>query len=88
MADRKKKKAGGLLIGPALIVAGCMALWQNEGRFDYYTAARDATVITSPIESPVEPIAYTARLRTDIPIEGDYVTRFDGYLVVNRQAEI
>lgn len=88
MARKKNSKLAALLFGPILVIGGSMALWQNEGRFDYYAAARDARVIAAPAELAGEPIAYTDRLRTDIPIAGDYVTALTGYHVVYRSAEI
>ena len=68
-------RSPGKRVRPALVVAGVMALWHNEGRFDFYKAARDATVVTAPAEAEAVPGAYTGALRTDIPITGEYVTR-------------
>ena len=89
MARKRQSKAGALLVGPGLVIGGVMALWQNEGRFDYYRAARAAVVIAAPSGAPPgEAVACSATLNTDIPIAGDYVTAFVGYHVVRRSAEI
>ena len=86
--SKKNSKLGAVLFGPALVIGGVLALWENEGRFDYYQAARDAIVINSPGESTGLPIAYTNTLDTDIPIDGDYVTEFVGFHLISRRAEI
>lgn len=65
--------------GPSIVITGVLALWQNEGRFNYYEAATDATQISSPYESSGEPISFTSRLETDIPITGDYIKKFVSY---------
>ncbi|MGI9266155.1 MAG: TMEM43 family protein, partial [Akkermansiaceae bacterium] len=73
---------------PGLAITGILALWENESRFNYYEAARDATQISSPHESSCEPISFTGRLDTDIPISGDYIERFVSYHKVSRRAAI
>ena len=74
--------------GPGLAITGILVLWENESRFNYYEAARDATQISSPHESSGEPISFTSRLDTDIPITGDYIERFISYHKVSRRAAI
>ena len=88
MSRKKNNKAGAVIIGPVLVIGGVLALWENEGRFDYFKAAREAAVIASPGESVGEPVAFTDALNTDIPIAGEYVDEFVGYLSVERLAEI
>ena len=88
MSRKKNNKAAAVVIGPALVIGGVLSLWENEGRFDYYEASKDATVITSPDEAPGQPIAYTQSLNTEIPIRGEYVVQFTGYHYVRRRAEI
>ena len=88
MSRKKNNKLGAVIFGPVLVIGGVLALWENEGRFDYYAAARNASVINSSTELAGEPIAYTNALDTDIPIYGDYVTEFVGFHVVSRYAEI
>lgn len=73
---------------PGLAITGILALWENESRFNYFEAARDATQISSPHESSCEPISFTGRLDTDIPISGDYIERFVSYQKVSRRAAI
>ena len=70
MSRKKNNKAGAVIIGPVLVIGGVLALWENEGRFDYFKAAREAAVIASPGESAGEPVAFTDALNTDIPIAG------------------
>ena len=86
--SKKKSKLGAVIFGPVLVIGGVLALWQNEGRFNYYQAALDATIISSPSEAAGTPIAYTDTLDRDIPIDGDYVTEFVGFHKVSRRAEI
>jgi hypothetical protein len=74
--------------GPSIVITGVLALWQNEGRFNYYEAANDATQISSPYESSGEPISFTNKLDTDIPITGDYIKKFVSYHKVSRRATI
>jgi hypothetical protein len=88
VSEKKNSKFASILIGPALVIGGIMALWQNEGRFDYYKAAKDTIVINSPSEHAGEPVSYTSDLDTTIPIGGEYVERFVSYHMVRRSAEI
>jgi hypothetical protein len=86
-------RADGLLIvvlmGPGAVFASALALWENEGRFDYYRAAQETTVVATPQDAaPDEPVSLTGALDTTIPIMGEYVGRFTGYLVVRRFAEV
>jgi len=88
MSKKTNSKVGAVLVGPTLVIGGALALWENEGRFDYHQAAEDAAVIAAPDESTGQPIAYTESLNTEIPIPGDYVVEFMGYHSVRRRAEI
>lgn len=75
--------------GPGGILLATMALWQNEDRFDYHSAAREATVIESVADAaPTDVIAFTSELDTSAWIPGHYVEGFTGYLAVRRHAEI
>jgi len=86
---KKNSLIARILIPPALVIGGIMSLWENEGRFDYYKAARDATVIESPDVAPAgATVAMTAELDTGIAIPGEYVEDVLGYHVVSRSAEI
>ena len=77
-----------LLVPPIVFCGAVLALWNNEGRFDYHAAAKD----TRPIESLASAaegstVSYTNSLNTD-PIEGYYVKDIYGFYVVERSAEI
>lgn len=74
--------------GPCLAITGILALWENEGRFNYYEAARDAAQISSPHKSNGGPISFTSSLNTNIPIKGEYVEKFVSYHKVSRRAQI
>lgn len=65
-----------------------MALWENEGRFNYYEAAKDTTPIQWINDNTGQTISYTNDLDTTIPIPGDYVEEFTSYLLIERRAEI
>ena len=87
--EKKNSKLGALLVGPALIIVGVLALWENEGRFDFAKAARQATVVGTPAQAQqAETFAYTGQLETAMPIAGYYVKEFTGYYQVTRNAEI
>lgn len=86
--SKKNSKLAGIIIGPILVLGGMMALWENEGRFNYYEAARDTIPIQSINAHLGETISYTSDLDTSIPIPGYYVKEFMSYLLVERRAEI
>ncbi len=87
--QRKKGLLARLTLPPLMIIAGVMALWENEGRFDYHQAARDALVIGSPaMAGPGTTIALTGRLDTGIAVQDSYLEVLTGYHVVTRRAEI
>ena len=90
MADSKNKnKIAGIALGPTLIVIGILALWSNEGRFDYAEAARATKTMDAPTtEFDNELISYTGSMETDLTIPGEYVESLVGYLTVSRRAEI
>lgn len=89
MADGSSNRLGSALVAPVVVFAGMLALWENEGRFDYASAARDSAVAASPYRAPPgEAHSLTGDLVTDIPIPGEYVEQFTGYHVVSRRAEI
>jgi len=86
--SKKNNKLAGIIIGPVMVIGGMMALWENEGRFNYYEAAKETTPIQSINTHPGETISYTSDLDTSIPIAGYYVKEFMSYLLVERRAEI
>ncbi|QDU56441.1 TMEM43 family protein [Aeoliella mucimassa] len=89
MARKKDSKFGAILAGPAIVCVGVLALWENEGRFDFHKAARQATVVADPAEaSQHDTFALTGQLETKMPIQGYYVEGFTGYYRVDRNAEI
>ncbi|MCO6047282.1 hypothetical protein NG895_25560 [Aeoliella sp. ICT_H6.2] len=86
--NKKNNPFAALLFGPALVVVGVLALWENEGRFNFYQAAKDAQVAPAG-DAPVgRPFAMTDELDTQIPIVGHYVEKFVGFHRVNRSAMI
>ncbi|QDU89433.1 hypothetical protein Pla175_28230 [Pirellulimonas nuda] len=75
--------------GSAIVVAGVLALWENEGRFDFYRAARDAPVVQSAADAAaVDTFSLTGEVDTQVPIEGRYVKPFASYLCVDRAASV
>ena len=87
--SKNKNGSGGIIVGPILIVVGILALWGNEGRFDYATAARGTKTMNAPTtEFDNELISYTGSMETDLTIPGEYVESLVGYLTVSRNAEI
>ena len=38
MAESKKNKFGGIVVGPIVVMMSIAVLWKNEGRFDYHSA--------------------------------------------------
>ena len=78
-----------LLVPPLVVICGVLALWENEGRFDYHAAARKARVVTSAEQgATADSVALTGDLDTAIAVPGEFVEQFPGYLVVDRRAEI
>lgn len=89
MANRKKDKVGGVVLGPLLVLGALAALWQNEARFDYAEAARRTSPVTAPAEAADgENISLTGGMDRDLGFAGEYVRSFTGYLVVERDAQI
>ncbi|MBL4885996.1 MAG: TerB family tellurite resistance protein [Planctomycetaceae bacterium] len=86
---RSKKKSGGVLIGPIIVLVAIVALWKNEGRFDYYRAAKSTQAISTLATDHSEKlISYTEAMQPDLTMPGDYVETLVGYLTINRSAEI
>lgn len=78
-----------LLAGPILVIAGVLALWQNEGRFNFYRAAQQAQVVSSHSTIPQnQVVAVSDQLLDDFSAGGKYVEPFKGYYYVDRKAEI
>lgn len=88
MSRKKNSKLASILLGPALVIGGILALWENEGRFNYYLAAKNTTVIENASQMPGEAVSFTGQLDTTIPIQGEYIERFDQFHVITRDAEI
>ena len=80
--------AAKIIVGPILIIVSVFCLWANEGRFDYHSAAVKARVLVDiGSGQSSSAIAYTGALRP-VSFAGDYVSRFENYLTVERVAEI
>ncbi len=88
--SRKKKQSpfAALLFGPALGFFAATALWHNEGRFDFYKAARATTPIEDLGSEGGGTVSMTGWMDQGLTLEGDYVESFQGYLRVRRSAEI
>lgn len=89
MAERKKKKGNGILFGLILMGISIMGIWKNEHRFDYFKAARD----TAPVETvgslaPGTLFSHTGGMDQSLRLKGKYVQSFEGYLEIDRVAEI
>ena len=89
MAERKNKKGSGILFGLVMVGLSIGAIWKNEHRFDYFKAARDA----APVET-VDHLAsgtlfsHSGAMDQSLTLEGKYVRSFQGYLEIDRVAEI
>lgn len=89
MAERKNKKGNGIVFGLVLLGASIGAIWKNEHRFDYYKAARDTVVESSVDELETGALfSLSGTMDRDLTLEGLYVESFQGYLEVDRIAEI
>ncbi|MGK0155002.1 MAG: hypothetical protein ACI9SE_001962 [Neolewinella sp.] len=89
MNNESRNGRGDLALTAIGVLGGILALWENEGRFDYSAAAHDAEVISShKLADPDRTIAITDALKTDIRIEDSYVEPILGYHIVERTAEI
>ena len=65
-----RRRRNSLVLAGVGLLGGILALWENEGRFDYSQAAHDARLITAPADAaPGEAIAFESALDTRIPIE-------------------
>ena len=81
MASNRNNR-GGIIIGPILVVGAIIALWKNEGRFDYYKAAKKATVLVdSSKHNSRSPIAFTGELGS-FEIAGRYIEAIPGYFQI------
>jgi hypothetical protein len=86
MAKTNRHKS--IVAGPVIVVVAVLCLWANEGRFDYFQAARKTIELTSPDgASPEVPVSYTAELQ-ECRFKGRYVSEFKGYYRVSVSAEI
>lgn len=89
MSRKRNSKFGGLVLGPGMILVSVLVLWKNEGRFDYYKAAKATQTIAAPDAAPSGTlISYTGSMSADLTIPGGYVESFRGFLAVQRSAEI
>ncbi len=85
---RNRRNKGGVVFGPIIMLGAILCLWTNEGRFDYYQAAKKAQVLAAPLESAsYQSVAFTVKLGT-LEIGGRYIEKLPGYLQVQELAEI
>ncbi|MCG8601229.1 MAG: phosphatase PAP2 family protein, partial [Verrucomicrobiales bacterium] len=82
MASRKKKnEAGGLIIGPALVIIALVALWKNETRFDYHkAAAKTEPAFSLDAVGEGSNFSYTGGMDGSLTLPGKYIAAFTGYL--------
>jgi len=85
----EKKKGNPIIFGLLVLGAAIGALWKNEYRFDYYKAAKNTppTKIINNL-SPNTLFSHTGKMDQSLTLKGHYVNSFQGYLEVNRRAEI
>ena len=89
MAGKKKKKGNGIVFGLLMMWFSMGGLWKNEHRFDYFKAARDTVAVESVDGlSPDTLFSHTGTMDRSLTLKGRYVRSFEGYLEVDRVAEI
>ena len=89
MAGKKKKKGNGIIFGLLVMWFSIGGIWKNEHRFDYFKAARDTVAVESVDGlSPDTLFSHTGTMDQSLTLKGQYVRSFEGYLEVNRIAEI
>lgn len=89
MAGKKKKKGNGIIFGLAMLWFSIGGIWKNEHRFDYFKAARD-TIAVEAVDglSTGTLFSHTGTMDQSLSLKGHFVRSFEGYLEVNRNAEI
>jgi hypothetical protein len=88
MSDDNDSGGGNLIFGPILIVLSILALWYNEGRFDYARAARRTTEVHAlKATEPDQTSSYTGALG-ECTIRGEYLAPLSGYYKIAGHAEI
>ena len=89
MKRRKKNGMGGVIFGPILILLSIAVIWKNETRYDYHREATRCTPVTDVgTATSGQRISFTGPMDKTMEISGNYLESFEGYLVVNRNAEI
>jgi uncharacterized tellurite resistance protein B-like protein len=87
--SRRKRGKNNLLYVPVLIGGGVLALWENEGRFDYAEAAADARAIQTASDARGdEPISLTGPLSPSGTLTPPYLESLTGWHQVVANAEI
>lgn len=65
-----------------------ITLWKNEGRFNYYRAAKEATVVSDvDYANPRKLNAYTGLLQLE-PLTGHYIEQYGRYYFIHERAQI
>ena len=89
MAESKKNKFGGIVVGPIVVMMSIAVLWKNEGRFDYHKAAQATLPMTElSSENKDQLVSFTDSMDAGLSLKGRYVESFEGYLEIQRSAEI
>ncbi len=91
MASKKENSLiARFLFPPLIIVTAVLCLWENEGRFDFYKAAKESVAISSSEINQTQSIGAISYTGTNhpSPIFEEYVGKFEGYLMISRSTEI
>ena len=83
MAESKKNKFGGIVVGPIVVMVSISVLWKNEGRFDYHKAAQATLPMTElSSENKDQLVSFTDSMDAGLSLKGRYVESFEGYLEI------
>lgn len=89
LGSRRKNRENSIVLIPLLIGGGILALWENEGRFDYAETAADARAISTASDARGdEPISLTGPLSPGGTLTPLYLEPLAGWHQVVAIAEI
>ena len=89
LGSRRKNRENSIVLIPLLIGGGILALWENEGRFDYAETAADARAISTASDARGdEPISLTGTLSPGGTLTPLYLEPLAGWHQVVAIAEI
>ena len=84
----RKSRNLDLVVGPVIVCAGLLVLWENEGRFDYHRVAVESLATVSPLEPTEKETASFTGTLAPFALQGRYVKDLEGYLFLEEEAEI